>query len=127
VLLAVARHERIESNLLPRIATGLCSGIARTGGMCGAVSGGILAIGLVLGRSSPEQPVDPCYAAVKEFMQRFSGQFGSLSCPELTGVQLGTPEGQAAFREKGMEKECASFVASAAGMVIEICADRRKE
>lgn len=127
VLLAVAEYQQIHSDLLPRIATGFCSGVARSGGMCGAVSGGILAIGLVLGRSSPDQPVDPCYAAVREFMQQFASKYGSLSCPELTGVQLGTPEGQAAFRQKGQVKECANYVATAAEMAVNITAGGGKE
>jgi C_GCAxxG_C_C family probable redox protein len=117
VLLAVAEHKHIHSDLIPRLATGFCSGVARSGGMCGAVSGGILAIGLALGRSSPEQPVDPCYAAVREFMQQFSTRFGSLSCLELTGVHLGTPEGQAAFLEQGKIKDCIDYVSEAARMV----------
>lgn len=117
MLLAVAERENIHSELIPRIATGLCSGMARTGGMCGAVSGGILAIGLLMGRSSPQQSVDPCYAAVRDFMQQFTARFGSLSCLELTGVHLCTPEGQAAFREKGQIVQCENYVAAAAQII----------
>jgi hypothetical protein len=35
VLLAIAESRGIQSDLIPRRATGFCSGIARTGGMCG--------------------------------------------------------------------------------------------
>jgi C_GCAxxG_C_C family probable redox protein len=120
VLLAVAEHEHLQSELLPRIATGFCSGMARTGGMCGAVSGGIMAIGLLKGRNSPEEPVDPCYEAVREFLQRFSAQFNALSCFELTGVHLGTPEGQAEFKAKSIVTDCTNFVGEAARLVVEI-------
>jgi hypothetical protein len=34
VLLAIAESQGIESDLIPRIATGFCSGISRTGGAC---------------------------------------------------------------------------------------------
>jgi dihydrofolate reductase len=37
VLLAIAESQGIQPDLIPRIATGFCSGISRTGGMCGAV------------------------------------------------------------------------------------------
>jgi C_GCAxxG_C_C family probable redox protein len=120
VLLAVAEHKDIQNELIPRIATGFCSGMARTGGMCGAVSGGIMAIGLSLGRSSPDESVDPCYEAIREFLEQFTAQFNSISCLELTGVYLGTPEGQAAFREMGKITECTNFVGEAARMVVEI-------
>ena len=55
VLLAIAESQGIQSDLIPRIATGFCSGISRTGGMCGAVSGAIMGIGLVAGRNSPAE------------------------------------------------------------------------
>jgi C_GCAxxG_C_C family probable redox protein len=119
-LLAVAEHEQIQSDIIPRIATGFCSGMARTGGMCGAVSGGIMAIGLSLGRSSPNDAIEPCYQAVRTFLERFSAEFNTLSCLELTGVHLGTPEGQAVFREKEQIKQCIDYVGEAARMVMEI-------
>jgi len=40
VLLAIAGHKGIQSDLIPGIATGFCSGMSRTCGMCGAVTGG---------------------------------------------------------------------------------------
>jgi C_GCAxxG_C_C family probable redox protein len=120
VLLAVAEHINIHSDIIPRIATGFCSGMARTGGMCGAVSGGIMAIGLSLGRNSPTDAIDPCYQAVRQFLERFSGQFEALSCLELTGVHLGTLEGQAAFKAKRQGKECANYVGEVARMVVEV-------
>jgi C_GCAxxG_C_C family probable redox protein len=120
VLLAVAEHVNIHSDIIPRIATGFCSGMARTGGMCGAVSGGIMAIGLSLGRNSPTDAIDPCYQAVRTFLERFSGQYEALSCLELTGVHLGTLDGQEAFKAKGQIKECTNYVAEAARMVVEV-------
>jgi C_GCAxxG_C_C family probable redox protein len=119
-LLAVAEHMHIQSDIIPRIASGFCSGMARTDGMCGAVSGAIMAIGLSLGRSSPSDAIDPCYQAVRAFLERFSIRFEALSCLELTGVQLGTPEGQAAFKEKKQIERCTEYVGEAAQMVMEI-------
>lgn len=120
MLLAVAEHKGIHNELIPCLATGFCSGMARTGGMCGAVSGGIMAIGLYLGRTSPADDIDTCYKAVHEFLQEFTTQFNSLSCVELTGVHLGTPEGQAVFNEKGKISDCTNFVGEAARMAVGI-------
>ena len=94
--------------------------MARSGGMCGTVSGGILAIGLILGRSSPAYDIDPCYQAVQEFRQRFTEQYKSLSCLELTGVFLDTPEGQAVYLAKGQMQLCTDYVSDATRMVVEI-------
>jgi C_GCAxxG_C_C family probable redox protein len=119
-LLAVAEHENIHSDIIPRIATGFCSGMARTGGMCGAVSGGIMAIGLLLGRNSPTDAIDPCYQAVRTFLERFAAKYKALCCLELTGVYLGTPEGRETFKEKGQIRECTNYVGEAARMVVEV-------
>jgi C_GCAxxG_C_C family probable redox protein len=119
-LLAVAEQIHIQNELIPRIASGFCAGLAYTGGNCGAVSGGIMAIGLYLGRNSSTDRKDPCYQAVQELLKRFSAQFGALTCPELTGVNLGTPEGQAAFEEKGQIRECTNYVGEATRIAVEL-------
>jgi len=79
-----------------------------------------MVIGLFLGRNSPKDQIDPCYEAVRLFLARFSAQFKALSCLELTGVHLDTPEGQAAFVAKGQIKECTNYVGEATRMVLEI-------
>jgi len=119
-LLAVAGHLEIQSDLFPRIATGFCSGISRTGGMCGAVSGGIMSISLALGRTTPTDKTDLCYQAVRIFMRRFASQFGSVNCLELTGFHLGTPEGHAAFMASDQIKRCTEYVTESTRMVVEI-------
>ena len=119
-MLAVAEHLDIHSDLIPRIATGFSSGMARTGGTCGAVSGGIMAIGLSLGRDKPSEDIDPCYQAVQVFLERFSAQYKAFSCLDLTCVDLSTPDGQAAFKIKGQIHLCADYVENATRYVVEI-------
>ncbi len=114
VLLALAEEQGIQSDLLPRIATGFCSGMARTCGQCGAVSGAIMAIGLANGRRVPTDPVDPSYVLVHELMLRFVERFGSANCQELIGVDFRTPEGQATFREQHLVERCKEYVQGAA-------------
>jgi C_GCAxxG_C_C family probable redox protein len=124
-LLAVAEHESIESDLIPRLATGFCSGVARTGGTCGAVAGGIIALGLIMGRDVPGQSNEACYEAVRSLLDQFTGQFGSINCQELTGVRLGTAEGQLQFKAKGQMTECARYVGEATRLVIDIACKNR--
>ena len=119
-MLAVAEQLNIHSEVIPRIATGFCSGMARTGGMCGAVSGGIMAIGLSLGRNEPGDDIDPCYQAVQAFIERFSGEYHALSCVDLTCVDLSTTDGQVAFRLKGQIHLCTDYVENATRWVAEI-------
>jgi len=127
VLLAMAEQQGIQADVIPQIATGFCSGFSRTGGMCGAVSGAVMGIGLALGRKEPGGAVDPAYLAVGKFLERFKAQFGSISCLELTGVHLGTPEGQAAFRENDVFPRCLEYASQAAGIATEIIEESKNE
>jgi C_GCAxxG_C_C family probable redox protein len=121
--LAVAKSQGIESDLLPKIATGFCSGIARTGGFCGALSGAIMGLGLLTGRNEPGTSVEENYAYVQELIDQFEEKFGSTNCKELTGVHLGTPEGQAEFRSKNQIENCLNYVEDATRMALSFIDD----
>ena len=122
VLLAVAESRGIQSDVIPRIATPFCSGLARTCGMCGAVSGAIMGIGLAAGRSSPEGTIDLSYSLTREFISRFEEQHGSTNCLQLTGCDLSSEAGQKAFKEGNIIERCRKYVGDAAGMVVTLTA-----
>lgn len=125
VVVAIAKARGIQSELLPRIATALCSGMARSCGPCGALTGGILAIGMVLGRDTENDPVQPAYDATKRLIQEFEEEFGSRDCqPLLDGCDLATPEGQAMFREQGFRERCLRFTGRAAELADRIIAEQ---
>jgi C_GCAxxG_C_C family probable redox protein len=96
-LLAVCQKLGIENEVIPRLATPFGGGIGGRGNVCGAVVGSVMAIGLKYGREEPSQPRDKAYALAQEFCRRFEEEMGSLSCRELTGMDLSTPEGHDAF------------------------------
>ncbi len=118
--MAVAKSQSIEFDILPKIATGFCSGLARTGGICGALSGAIMGLNLMTGRSEPGAPVDENYALVNKLIDQFEEKFGSTNCKELTGVDLGTPEGQIEFREKNRFEQCLNYAEEATRMVLNL-------
>lgn len=113
MLLAVAESEGIRSDLIPKIATGFCGGVSRTCGMCGAVSGGIMAIGLFAGRSAPTETVAGSYTMVRKLVEEFGSKFGSTNCKELTGCDLGTEEGQKHFKENNIRQQCRGYTEEA--------------
>ena len=118
VLQAIAESRGIESELIPKIATGLCGGIGRAGGICGAVSGGVLGINLVAGRSQASQSPEANHRLVREFLGQFEAKFGTTTCERLIGCRLDTPEGQRFFKENNLRKEkCQVFSREAARMV----------
>ena len=123
VLQAVAESRGIESDLIPRIATGLCGGLARTGDICGAVSGGVLAISLVTGRHGPKDSRDENHRRVRLFLDHCKTAFGSTRCEELTGCRLDTPEGQQYFKEHRLKATCAGFCRETAQTACRLIAD----
>lgn len=125
MLLAIAEQQGIQSGVIPQIATGFCSGLSRTGGMCGAISGAVMGIGLALGRSEAGEPVEPAYTAVRTFLERFEARFGARTCLELTGVHLGTPEGQTAFHENNVFPRCLDYASTSAVLAIKVIEENR--
>lgn len=114
VVIALAKSQGLESDLLPKVATAFCGGMARTCGTCGAVTGAIMGIGLALGRSAPGEPVAPSYIATQQVIREFEQEFGSRDCHVLLGCDLGTPDGQAMFREKKLGQLCLQYTGRAA-------------
>lgn len=126
VFTAVAQGLGVRSPLVPRAATGFCSGLSRSCGLCGAFSAGVMALGLALGRDSGEDDLDDTFAPVQEFREYFLERFGALDCPGLTGHDLGSPEGLAAYRAAGLKtKLCAPLLEEAAAQVIRILKEAR--
>ncbi len=119
MLQAVAEHYGIVSPLIPKIATGFCGGMGRTKNVCGAVSGGIMAIGIFFGREYPDDAPDHAYSRVQEFQRIFKQRYGTVNCFELTGCDLSTVEGRQYFREH-VKGKCQGYTGSAARIVAEI-------
>jgi C_GCAxxG_C_C family probable redox protein len=123
VLLAVAEAKGIQSDLIPKIATGFCSGISRTCGQCGAVSGAILSINLFTGRSTPGASVKENYTLVRKLIQRFTEKFGSTNCRDLIHCDLGTDEGQAFFKENHLREACRDYTREATRITMQLLAE----
>jgi len=90
----VTGSRNIQSEIIPKISTGFCGGITRTCGICGAVSGAIMAISLFYGRSSPSEPIDESYIPVKKMIEMLEDRFGTTNCKQLIGIDLSNEEGR---------------------------------
>jgi C_GCAxxG_C_C family probable redox protein len=115
VVLAISRAEGIESELVPKMATAFCSGMARTCGTCGALTGAIMGVSLALGRTSAKDSVQPSYTATQQLIRAFESEFGSRDCQALLGgCDLDTAEGQAMFRDQKLGLRCREITGKAA-------------
>jgi C_GCAxxG_C_C family probable redox protein len=120
VLLAIAESQGIQSELIPRIATGFCSGVSRTGGMCGAVSGAIMGINLVVGRNSPTESLEVSYGLTQKLISRFERQYRSIHCRQLIGCDLATEAGQRYFMENHLMESCLQYAEGATSIAISL-------
>jgi C_GCAxxG_C_C family probable redox protein len=123
VLLAIAENQGIQSDLIPKIATGFCSGISRTGSMCGAVSGAIMGINLIAGRSSPAESIEFSYTLTQKLISNFERQYGSVNCRQLIGCDLATEAGQQYFMENHLMERCLQYAEEATRMAISLIAE----
>ncbi len=127
VLQALAEASGHADRLPAGIACGFCSGMARTAGPCGALSGAVMALGLESGRSEPGQSVEHNYHQVQRLIGQFEERFGSSNCGDLLNCHLGTAEGQARFREQRLGTRCREFTLAAAGIAATILAEDAQE
>jgi C_GCAxxG_C_C family probable redox protein len=126
VVLSIAKAEGLDSELLPKVATAFCSGMARSCGTCGALTGAIMGVSLVLGRSSANESVQPSYTATQRLIQEFEKEFGDRDCHVLLGgCDLSTPEGQAMFKEKRLGQRCLQFTGKAAEIAARVIVENR--
>ncbi|UCH20831.1 MAG: C_GCAxxG_C_C family protein [Deltaproteobacteria bacterium] len=60
-------------------------GFGMTGGICGGVTGSLIALGLFFGSDDPEdyEGTGRTMTAAREFIARFKDELGTIMCPEL--------------------------------------------
>jgi C_GCAxxG_C_C family probable redox protein len=123
VFFSFAGNLQIPADTALRLATGFGGGMGRKQEVCGAISGGILVIGLLYGRGeNDERPQqDITYAKVRELMDKFKAKHGNVICKSLLdGCELLTPEGQTRFKSEGMTDRCREYVGSAVEILEEM-------
>jgi len=121
VLYAACGRLKFDNDAALRMACGLGAGMGRNQEVCGAVSGGILALGLRHGRGEGGDvaATEATYAKTREFMTRFSAKHGSCFCRELLGgCSLTTEEGRQRFKAEGLKaRVCTPCVETSAAIL----------
>jgi C_GCAxxG_C_C family probable redox protein len=128
VLGALGPAAELEASECFRVAAAFGGGMARMGLTCGAVTGGMMVLGLRHGdrRIQEAGPRAEFYAKVQDFAARFAHKHGSTVCRELIHCDLSTPEGQKAFADQGMHQGiCAGLVRSAVDILDAMAGEAR--
>ena len=104
-----------------KIACGLGGGMGRKEEVCGAVTGGILVLGMRYGRGSKDNKsaTELTYLKTRELMDKFTEKFGTVICRKLlNGCELTTDDGQKYFKENDLlNKTCTPCVQSVVGII----------
>jgi C_GCAxxG_C_C family probable redox protein len=106
-------------------------GIGMTGGTCGGVSGGLLALGLFFANEDLTNYLDPSpHLAARNFTQRFQEVFGSLVCADVQKLIFGkyhdplsSLENLRAFNEDHAREKCPLAPGLGARIAAEIILD----
>ena len=93
VLVAVLEGQNLPTDMAPRAASAFGAGVGRSKkGLCGALSGGLIALGLAQGRDTSRESWNDVAAKADAMRQWFAGNFGCSRC-EVVLEKLGPQDG----------------------------------
>lgn len=122
VLMAVTEALGIQSPMIPRAATPFGGGMGKTQGICGGLGGGVIAIGMALGRDELPGNRALCDRVTAEFIGWFQSTFSADTCRALSQADFRDAAQSAAFRAPGglhdtfcvpMVGQCAEYLCAA--------------
>ncbi len=126
VLYSFCEDLNIDKNTALKIACGFGAGMGRKQQVCGAISGGIMVLGLLYGKGENEdsEKTNQTYIKINELIDRFTKIHDSYICRDLIeGCDLTSPEGQRQFKEKDYKnkvcKQCVIDVVEILEKIIE--------
>jgi len=137
VLAALNEHLRLTSEKgfdeCIKASTAIAAGIARMGETCGALVGGVMALGLEFGSEDMSRfdKYTETMLISRELFCRFRDHFGTVKCSEIQENLLGRrynffkdEDRDAWYQEGGLDK-CPGVCATAGAMTAEIILARR--
>jgi len=135
VLLSLQEKLKLGDDLTFQASTPLAGGIAMMGGACGALTGGLLALGLVVSskRLEDEAAFRRSLKTGFELCKRFEKEFGSTLCRDLLKARLGRffnladPREAEEAKKAGLYEECPKIVGKAARLAAEFLLEIRGE
>jgi len=112
VLLVMQKFWGVEKPLEPKVASAFGGGIGRAGSVCGALTGGVIAIGLKYGSDNPVVAErEHAYSLALKFYKQFERECGSVLCRDLIGYDLTDREQLERVRSSNVVAEkCVHFI-----------------
>lgn len=97
----------MKGGIDPRPALALGGGVGGAGDVCGVVLGGAIAVGELVGDrvADVQKAKDLARDLVLPFYRDFQTEFGNVDCRPLSGFDLSTNEGFAAYKASTAKDE----------------------
>jgi len=127
VLGVFAEDLGIDTVQAHRLTTALGAGLGRRQLLCGAVSGGALALGAAFGNKdgSDQSAKELTYEIVRDYVRSVEEEFGPTDCRALLGVDLLTEAGKEEMKTRGLgESVCGKIIARCVQSVEKILAEK---
>ncbi len=125
ILASFADGYGLQQQMAFRIGEPFGAGTSCTGGMCGAVTGAIMVLGLQFGStlSNDDSARLFTYQRVNELIHRFKEIRSSIQCTDLLGYNLSDPQQFQQVYDKGLFHQlCPALVRDAAQILVEMLA-----
>jgi len=110
----------LDEKALLRVASDFGGGMSGTRETCGAVTGMLMALGLIRGYDDVTDTAHKqrLYAEGRALIEDFTAEFGTTTCAALTSeVAVGFRENPHPLVGEGMYRPCSAFVAYAAALL----------
>lgn len=106
VVSVFAEQFGIDKETALKVAGAFGGGMAQMGETCGAVTGAFIVLGLKYGRIKAKdlETKEKLYSAVKDFVEKFKLQNGTIVCKELLGCDISTSEGREFAQQQNLFK-----------------------
>ncbi len=108
-----------EDELTLKASTGMGAGVGYMGDICGALCGGVMAIGLQHGRATAEdkESYPKTYALTQKLYGLFEKEFGNAACYDIIKTDLRNDEEVKKWANEGGPQSCAELVKKTASIV----------
>lgn len=113
----------IDRETALKLSCGFGAGFGREQEICGALSGGVMVIGLHFGQYLPDdmESKERTYSTVRKYLNRFREINGTTICSRLLNCDLNTEAGRKRFSEENLKESiCEKCVSDAIRLVEEI-------
>lgn len=120
------KETQMNEETLLKLATSFGGGM-REGEVCGAVTGALMALGLIKGHGVEEdlKSKEEAYALTIEFNKRFKEKHGAIRCKELLGKDISNEKEFMELKEEGtLKQKCPNYVSSAVEILQELIKEK---